>query len=266
MRTSIKYFGGVLLALPFLPYLSAQGRKIRAAVPVLPEANGASGTAGENGAHPFHMLTIGESAMAGVGMDLHENAFTGELARVLARELGTAVTWQVHARRGLTARRVLEEIVPGIPRKNADLVVIQLGVNDAFGLHSPLRWKRDVRALVEALREKTGPAPIAFVNMPPVGEFPAFPRSIRFILGRLLHLLCDELANLAEQDDSIYYNRQRLTLDGWISRLAVDVGPEELFSDGVHPSALTYRMWARDFASYLLQAIGKEQLIRTSVY
>jgi lysophospholipase L1-like esterase len=227
-----------------------QARQIRARVPQLPEASGPEGKAGSGDAEPFRLIAIGESTIAGVGVATHEEGFTGSLATELAAKLDRPVRWTVHARSGYTARRVADELVPGITERSADLVVVGLGGNDAFQLNRPGRWRRDVGRLIAALESRLPAAAILFVNMPPIREFPAFTRLIQFAVGNLVEILGEELAGVVRGRERVFYHDRVIRLADWMARPEIDATHEDFFSDGVHPSKLTYRVWAKDIADF----------------
>jgi lysophospholipase L1-like esterase len=226
-----------------------QGRRIRSTVPRLPEATGPEGVCG-SGNGVIRLLCIGESTFAGVGVKTHEEGFAGSLAKALSERMDAAVQWKVYARSGYTARTVREKLVPRIAETEADLIVIGLGGNDAFTLNTPWAWKRDIRGLIEALRQKFGDTPIVFANMPPIREFPAFTPLIRFTIGNLVEILGEALQAITTQLPNVYFSSRTITLSDWITRLGVGARPADFFSDGVHPSRLTYQAWAKDLAAF----------------
>ena len=95
--------------------------------------------------------------------------------------------------------------------------------------------------------------------MPPIKEFPAFTRLIKFAIGNLVELLGQSLQSVCNNYDYVTYYGNRLTLNDWIDRLAEDAKASDFFSDGVHPSKLTYQIWAKDIA----QRMAKEEKLRT---
>ncbi|MEQ8703403.1 MAG: hypothetical protein RIC19_05770 [Phaeodactylibacter sp.] len=58
--------------------------------------------------------------------------------------------------------------VPQIAETDIDLIVIGLGGNDAFRLNPPWRWRRNIRELITALRQRFSETPVVFTNMPPI--------------------------------------------------------------------------------------------------
>ncbi|PTL98093.1 MAG: GDSL family lipase, partial [Candidatus Arcticimaribacter sp.] len=65
---NIKYILGTIIAIPLLPLLYFQGRRIKKRVPRLPVATGETGLCSSSSENTLRMLTIGESTIAGVGV------------------------------------------------------------------------------------------------------------------------------------------------------------------------------------------------------
>ncbi len=249
--TDVKYYAGVLLSLPFLPVLYLQGKKIKASIPVLPEAAGPKGlcTAQNPSGKTIQLITLGESTIAGVGVHTHAEGFTGTLAQELANLIQTNVAWQVYARSGYTAKRVTQELIPTIREKQVDLIVVGLGANDAFALNSPRTWRRDMHLLIECLLTKYPKSYIVFCNMPPIKEFPAFTPLIKLTIGNLVEMLGENLKTLVAEYNDVYYYGEIITVQEWVEKLEIATQKSDFFSDGVHPSKLTYQTWAKDIAA-----------------
>ena len=92
---NLKYFFGAIITIPLLPIMYFQGKKIRSSVPTLPEATGTEGKAEKNPNRTLKLITIGESTIAGVGVDTHEEGFTGTIAKELSQKLDTDIEWKV---------------------------------------------------------------------------------------------------------------------------------------------------------------------------
>ncbi|MEL7001643.1 MAG: SGNH/GDSL hydrolase family protein [Bacteroidota bacterium] len=259
---NFKFLFGAIVVIPLLPLMYVQGKKIRASVPKLPEATGSEGYVSMGKGKELKLLAIGESTIAGVGVKTHDEGFTGTFAKELAEELGVNVTWKVYAKSGYDAAAVRSKILPVIEDKSADLIVIGLGGNDAFQLHNPKKWRNDILDLIRGVRTKFGQTPILFTNMPPIKEFPAFTPLIKFAIGNLVEILGDELEQLLQKQSNTYYYAQRLTLEDWIDRMGVNAAPLDFFSDGVHPSKLTYQVWAKDVVSYCMSNVEIQKAIR----
>ena len=260
---NLKYYLGAVLTIPLLPILYFQGKRVKSSIPKLPPADGPEGVTSRNANAKLNLITIGESTIAGLGVSTHEEGFTGNLARELSHQLGIDVGWKVYAHSGYTARKVRERILPDIEDKNVDLIVIGLGGNDAFDLNSPGKWEREINKLIRSIRELFPLAPIAFTNMPPIKEFPAFTPLMKFTLGNLAEILGKTLEKTIKSHQNVYYYDRKITLADWIERLKLGDKSIEFFSDGVHPSPFTYEIWAKDFAAFLMENPDLEKSFRS---
>ncbi len=247
---NIRYLVGAIISFPLLPWMYYQGKQIRANVPALPEAKGVQGQCTSNGKNEktLRIISIGESTIAGVGVQTHEEGFTGTFAKELSDVLGATILWKVYARSGYTAERVERKLIPKISENQADLIVIGLGGNDAFTLNRPWKWKAEIHSLIKSMKAKFPEARIVFCNMPPIKEFPAFTLLIKFTVGNLVEILGEELRKVVSEYEDVIYVGETITLRGWIDKFHLRVDREAFFSDGVHPSKLTYQTWARDVA------------------
>lgn len=261
---NLRYYIGAILSIPLLPIMYFQGKRIRANVPYLPAAKGSEGKvlADFKNGKSLRLVAIGESTIAGVGVETHEEGLTGSLAKELSLLLETSIHWKVYAESGYTAAAVLEKIIPHINDDDIDIIVIGLGGNDAFTLSSPTQWIQNIRLLIETLQSKFPTTSIVFCNMPPIKEFPAFTPLIKFTIGNLVEILGEELEKLMKDYEAVFYFGELITLNGWIKKYNIDAESSSFFSDGVHPSKLTYQTWAK----YIANCISNEDRIRNSLW
>lgn len=246
-----RYVLGALLTIPLLPILYFQGKQIRKKVPKLPEAEQPNGKiiAGER--PNLNLLFIGESTFAGVGVKSHEVGLTGQFSEFFSQYFNCNLNWSVYAKSGYLAQDALEKLIPLIKEPQCDLILIGLGANDAFNLNSPRKWNRSIRLLIQKLKQKFPDAVLVFANMPPIKEFPAFTKTIKWVVGNLVEILGQELAKTVNAFDAVYYYDRIISFDDWTNRLKVKPNPKDYFSDGVHPSALTYQIWAKDLFNFI---------------
>lgn len=257
MLQQLIYLFGSLVLLPFLPLLLFFGQRVRRRIPELPEASEHI-TGHIPGTEPaLHILTLGESTIAGVGVTDHEDGIVGALARELHEWSGKAVYWQVLARNGYTAEKVDQKLVPRVPAHALDLIVIGLGGNDTFQFNSPLTFRKHLKSVLTHLRERQPNTPIIIANMPPVYAFPAFPWYMQAILGGLVQLHGAVIRNLPQQFEGVYYMHELIRLDNWVSRAGGKVTVDDFFSDGVHPSKMTYTMWGQEIGVVYMQNIAR---------
>ncbi len=255
----IRFFTGIAMALPWFPLMIMQGKQLRKTLHFPGEPTDTLGEYGHSG-QKFHILFMGESSVAGVGASSHANGLVGALARELADQYEWQVAWEVVARSGYTAQRVHQKLVPRIKTRQADLIVIGLGANDAFSWRSPLSWKKDITKLLDQLRQRFPETPILFMHLPPLRFFPALPPIIKKTAAFNLELLGNELAQLVGQRQETWFCGQSDEFIHWLSQTGNPENVSEFFSDGIHPSEKTYRQWGLMLARYIID----QQLIKIS--
>lgn len=227
-----------LIAFFLLPLLLAQGRYTRRVTPRLPEAAGpTTGTAGKehaaDGRAPLRIIGLGESPVAGVGVDIHECAITGQLAHALASTLRRPTSWHAIGRNGITVAQALE-LLPNVPDAPVDIALVAFGVNDTTAFRSVARWRADMSVLLDALEAKCQPKLILVSGVPPVGRFPALPQPLRWVMGLKANSLDRSLRELTKLRPRTHY-----------VPLTLDTGdPALMAQDGFHPSATGCIAWA----------------------
>ena len=226
-----KYIIGGLLISPFAPFLYLQGQITRKKVGVLPDASGeTTGTVGDQPA--AELLVIGESTVAGLGARTHDLALAGQFSRRLSDRIGTGVNWTVVGKGGVTADQTIRELLPRVPDKEFDYILIGLGGNDVMKLSSPRKWRRDMIRLIDLLREKSPKSIIFVTNCPVIRLSPAIPHPIKGILWQLSRLHDANIKDFSRSLENVFYYHQPETV------------PDGFFSDGVHPSELGYAAWS----------------------
>ena len=247
---NFKYLALGILSVPLLPLLYFDAKRVRRKIPQLHEASNTEGfcKSDESSEIPLKLLTIGESTIAGVGVESHETGFSGTLAKELSEKTSKGVEWKVYAKSGYSSKDIIEKILPTIDEKEADIIVLGMGANDAFTLKTPGQWKKNIIKIITHLQNKSPQTQIYFISMPPIKKFPAFSFSMRFVLGNLVENLGEELARTVQSFENVSYYDKPIDVEKWCRELGIEPKPELFFSDGVHPSELTYQIWAKDTA------------------
>ena len=62
----------------------------------------------------------------------------------------------------------------------------------------------------------------------------------------------------------MYYNNELIRLETWQKRYAIKGEISDFFSDGVHPSMLTYQIWGKDMANYIMKTQSFKEWMRRS--
>ena len=224
------------------PVLLWQGLRLRRRIPRLGEAAGPAGTTG--GESPaVRLAVLGDSTAAGVGTSSHQEALAGTLAAAVAIRTGRAVSWRAVARSGATSQTA-RELVPGLVDGDwrPDVVVLCIGVNDLKGLRPLRAWDRDVAALLDAISQVTGGAPVIVAGMAPVSRFPSLPQPMRAVMALRATAMDHTLRRLA---GTRHVRTDPSIIDGSF-----------FAEDGFHPSGRGYRAWAGDLAGPVSAALA----------
>ncbi|MDF3415663.1 SGNH/GDSL hydrolase family protein [Sulfitobacter sp. M57] len=231
------------------PLLIAQALHVRRSAQSLPEAAGPrSGTAGTGPA--LRLAIIGDSSAAGVGVTNQDNALSGQLVQQLAQNF--TVSWHLDALTGATTRSTLARLAEA-PARPFDVIVTALGVNDVTRLIPAKSWVRQQRGLFDRLNTLYHPKQIYISGMPPMAHFPLLPHPLRWTLGRHADKLERQRATyLATRQDCTHMPFD-LPLD-----------PALVASDGFHPAAPLYTLWAKEIASRILSDWPQFNLKRTA--
>ena len=62
-----------------------------------------------------------------------------------------------------------------------------------------------------------------------------------------------------QKKDSIYFNNEIITLKNWKNKYNLEGDIIKFFSDGVHPSKITYQVWAKDMANFIINSKDFQQ-------
>ena len=218
----------LLSKLLLAPVLLAQGWHVRKHIVKLPEAAGPrEGVTGEG--EPLTLLVLGDSAAAGVGVEDQQNALTGNLVSLLAKNF--QVRWRLFAKSGETTASTLA-LMQQADLETVDVVITSLGVNDVTSGNSRHGFRQDTQALIAWLREHLGAQHILLSGLPPMGAFPALPHPLRWYLGRHSIMLDNTLAHIADLQGCDYL------------KMDVEHDPRYIAADGFHPGAPLYAEWA----------------------
>ena len=239
-----------LLALLLYPLLAWQGRRARQKTPRFPEASGLPyGISGNVETAPaWRVLAIGESPVAGVGVDTYEQAITAQLAQALAEHHHVCVEWQALGQNGARLASAQDSLARLKAGKDAagqawDVILIAYGVNDTTGFTSAARYRRQLFALIHQLQNSQQQAPLILISgVPPMQFFPALPQPLRFVLGLKARVLDQVSKEISASGKQIYHVPLQLNFQD----------KHLMAEDGYHPSALGNTVWAQQLLDKLL--------------
>lgn len=210
-----------------------QGRRLRRETPRLPDAPGPWLGAAEGAGEPLHLLVLGDSTAAGVGVDHADLGLGGRLAEALAARTGRAVSWRAHGRNGATAADLVRGHLAAALDGPVDVLFLTVGANDALALRSARAFRRDVRRIVGATRAQHPASVVLMSSLPAFFRFRLLPEPLRGTLYRHSRALEAAARTIVDAEPE--------------ARMSPPPPPytEGFFaSDEFHPSALGYRDWA----------------------
>lgn len=232
--------------LPWAPLLLAEGLYARVATARLPPAADPRGAVGEG--RDVRLAGLGDSIIAGIGVRTQREGLVGQVAAACAARGGLRVHWQAVGKSGATSSEVLERLVRDATAFEPQLVVLSVGVNDAVAGVTPAAFRRNLRAIVDALGPGRRRPATVFGGIPPLASFPALPWPLSRVLG----------------DRARALQQAAVELTGYRGLRVVAFPPalvrEGFARDGFHPGPVGCEAWAgwvADGFSRALEALAE---------
>jgi lysophospholipase L1-like esterase len=228
------------------PLLVAQAVATRRRAPVLPEAAGPR--EGVIGAGPAcHVLMVGDSSAAGVGVATQDIALAGHLTRTLAHAAQVQVHWRLIARSGINSAQALA-LVQAEARGSADFAVVVLGVNDVVDQVPSRRAVQRRAALADWLLAERGVGHVVFAPLPPMHQFPLLPQPLRWVLGSDARRHNTAMAQWAASRSDV-------------SHVPIDIrlGADTMAADGFHPGEPVYRTCGEALAHFIAAKLNSHK-------
>jgi lysophospholipase L1-like esterase len=195
-------------------------------------------------ATPLSIVWLGDSLASGVGPDTPGASFPSMSAALYrsAHERSVQVTCLASA--GARAADVLAAQVPvAVALLGAGSVAILLvGSNDVGSLNRPRRFRRQYRAILDAL-VGTG-ATVVAIGLPDIGSATVLAQPLRAIIGWVGRRADRDVRRLAAVHGAHY-------IDINCRPPAELMPPVFLAADNYHPNDETYRFWADRLATFL---------------
>ncbi len=239
------------LGLVLAPLLLTQGRIARAKRGRLPNAPLPwSGTI--NGPRPLHMVGLGDSTIAGVGVDNPMLGLTSQLARGLYGHTGRGIIWDSYGERGITTSQLLENFLPHAldHHEGIDIALVSIGANDAKNLRSAQAAVTNILHTLDRLHAHSPQALIVVSSLPAFHLFDSLAQPLRGVMAGHGQAIERRARPLVEA------RRYALMLPP-----PGHYPPGFFASDGFHPSADGYRIWAQFAIDHLVGRGGLEHLV-----
>lgn len=222
----------ILAALMTLLVLIAlQGKHTKETAIRLPEA---SGERLQNSDGKHSVLHIGESTVAGVGVESLHDGLTAQLVQHLQQQRGEPVRWQLLGENGA---RIGDMLTRDTVLDAPTALIITFGVNDTTKFTRRATW---IKNLEQCVKNYAADNTQVFVTaVPPMHRFPLLPAPLKWLLGLKAIQLNNALSATANRHGWCYIgNKIKLT-------------SEYMARDGYHPNRDGYQVWGEWIAEHL---------------
>ncbi|MBT1176790.1 SGNH/GDSL hydrolase family protein [Bifidobacterium callimiconis] len=182
---------------------------------------------------PLNLVAVGDSMVAGCGVDDQKDGLIPDIARGIADTLNRQVQWRTYGKLGATMRRVRYRLLPEVD-DTPDLLIVCAGSNDIMAQRSVSEWKADLAAVLDEALPLTDNIVVfssgQLYNSPSLG-----PALREFLEGRI------DAQTRASRE--ICAERGVFFLDMTHENVRADTD-EFYASDHFHPGAFGYRYMA----------------------
>lgn len=225
LKSRLIYIYEVLLLIPCYPFLMLAGKNLRKKIIKLPPHSEYLEFL-PNTDNP-NLLIIGESTAAGVGASHTDTTFAAQMAA--SAETGNIYNIGKNGLKasGLNAR--FQKHKNTIPQ-SFDSCIILIGANDCFQFTPPSKFNTGLEQFITEFIKSSSCKNIIIPLIPPVHQFPAIPRIIRFFLGFHRKVLGLEVKQIALRLPEVTFIDQNEYYE-----------PAFFAEDGIHPSDLGYK-------------------------
>jgi len=189
----------------------------------------------------LRLEAVGDSLVAGSGVDSQGQALTPRIARLLAAGTGEDVAWSTHARLGSTMRRVRYRFLPEVDQ--ADVLLVCAGSNDLLARRSLAEWEEDLEAVLDDAASRA-----RHVVVCSAGQLYRSP-----VLMRTLRRVLREWTDAQTEVSAAICARRRVP---YVDVAHCDLAEGFWAQDGFHPSAAGYEMAASMVTEPMLSALG----------
>lgn len=180
--------------------------------------------------NPIRLVAVGDSLIAGSGVDDQSEALTPLIAERVAALAERPVYWQTHAKLGATMRRVRHRFLPEV-EAGADILVVCAGSNDILARRSRAEWIDDLNgALDEA--ERLGRRVVVMSSGQP-HHSPKLPTLLKKEIAKRIDAQTEDSARICAERSMAFIDVAHFErIDGFWA------------SDGFHPSKRGYEQAA----------------------
>lgn len=206
-------------------------------------------------AHPEHqdnqhqvLVAIGDSIIAGVGVEQFDNALVGQTAYALSDKQQCPISYHSFGKLGVNSKQIIEQLLPKVESLvteqalAVDYIVVSTGVNDATSLMTLNNYRDNLGQIIERLHKACPNAKIVLAGFPSLADFPLLPNPLAWVFGIRSTWLHACAQQAADNHEFVHYLPVTFSLN-----------PQDFADDGYHPNAESYRVFGEAVAEALLQ-------------
>ncbi|MEZ2903003.1 SGNH/GDSL hydrolase family protein [Acinetobacter terrestris] len=224
-----------------IPSLIIQGNAVKKNTLRLPEPEGnRQGIIGTGKA--LSILILGDSAAAGVGVQIQEDALLGAVLNQLKDQY--QINYMLEAKTGHSTGQVIKT-AKNMSAQHFDVVITSVGVNDITKLTSPKNWIKKQQQLYAEINQKFTPELIIASGVPPMNMFPALPNPLAWLFGQYSKAMNETLDKFVQQQTNMQWIKYDLEQFKLLNL--------EMAADGFHPSKEIYTLWGQQMADKIRQ-------------
>ncbi len=218
----------VLTALINMVIIAKNGSEVP--VPDIPRNVITTGTG-----QPLSYVILGDSTAVGQGGD-YDQSIAAQTATHIASK-GRAVSYQNFAVSGARVNDVLTAQLAGAKERKPDVVLLSIGANDLTHFTSLGSIKKDMKLIVDGLRQANPGCKIIITGTPQMGTVLRFPQPTKYLAKLRTAQMNKVFDEIAKQNNLVF------------ARIADKTGatfgqkPELFASDKFHPNNDGYAVW-----------------------
>ncbi|SDQ83598.1 SGNH/GDSL hydrolase family protein [Pseudovibrio sp. Tun.PSC04-5.I4] len=180
----------------------------------------------------INLLVVGDSSVAGIGLDHTSNGLTCQMAHKLAQTTGRPVKWRAAGNNSATSGQLRDVVVPNLPYTDYTHIYISIGFNDLKNFRSGTAWKKGFGELIYALRTKYPHARLYWSNLMSPLSVPA----LSWALGAVLEPRRRMINSVGTQ---LCHERGATAIS-----VTPGITAEGFCPDGVHAAPIGNQQWA----------------------
>lgn len=224
-----------------IPSLIIQGNAVKKNTLRLPEPEGnRQGMIGTG--KSLSILILGDSAAAGVGVEIQEDALLGAVLNQLKDQY--QISYMLEAKTGHTTGQVIKT-AKDMSAQHFDVVITSVGVNDITKLTPPENWIQKQQQLYAEINQKFTPELIIAAGVPPMNMFPALPNPLAWLFGQYAKGMNKTLGKFVQKQANMQWIEYDLARFKSLNL--------EMAADGFHPSKEIYALWGEQVADKIRQ-------------